>query len=100
MRVLLLTVRIKSGMAQLPLSRLLAVLFRSRPISQASRLHPASPSPPPRLSKEALEKLNAASEHAAAVMKDFEGMEQLPEAIREANEVRRVLTRQLAERKK
>jgi len=50
--------------------------------------------------EEALEQSKAASEYAAKVIKDFEGIEQLPEAIREANEVRRQLTRQLANNKK
>ena len=84
-------------MPHLPFSRLLSAHFRQKQRSQPARLHPV----PPELSKEeVLEKSKAASEYAAKVIKDFEGIELLPEAIREANEVRRQLTRQLAERKK
>lgn len=54
----------------------------------------------PRMSREAFEKMEAANKYAASVVGDFDGIEQLPEAIREANEVRRELTRRLAERKK
>lgn len=83
-------------MPQLPLPRFFRH-FRQRQRSQEVRFHPV----PPKLSKEeVLEKSKAASEHAAKVIKDFEGIELLPEAIREANEVRRQLTQQLAERKK
>ena len=78
-------------------SSVLQRIFRQRQRSQASRLDPARP----KLSKEeALEQSKAANDYAAKVIKDFEGIEQLPEAIREANEVRRQLTRQLANKKK
>lgn len=53
----------------------------------------------PRMSKEAFEKLEAANKYAASVIGDFDGIEQLPEAIREANEVRRQLTQQLTKKK-
>lgn len=53
----------------------------------------------PRMSREAFEKMEAANKYAASVIGDFTGIEQLPEAIREANEVRRQLTRQLAKKK-
>ena len=53
----------------------------------------------PRMSREAFEKLEAASKYAASVVGDFDGIEQLPEAIREANQVRRQLTQRLARKK-
>jgi len=43
--------------------------------------------------------LEAASKYAATVVADFYGIEQLPEAIREANQVRRELTKRLAKKK-
>ena len=80
----------------LPASSVLQRIFRQRQRSQAGRLHPV----PPELSKEeVLERSRAASEYAAEVIKDFEGIERLPEAIREANEVRRQHTARLAKKK-
>jgi hypothetical protein len=53
----------------------------------------------PGMTKEAFEQMQAEYKRASAVVGDFDGIEQLPEAIREANEVRRELTKQLAKKK-
>jgi len=53
-----------------------------------------------KVSPETVEKWKAAAEQAKKVIHDFDGIQQLPTAIREANEVRRAHTLRLAKKKK
>lgn len=53
----------------------------------------------PKLTPDAIERLNAVAKRAAAAIKDGQDLQQLPAAIREANQSKKKLTQRLAKKK-